>query len=416
MVSLPGVYAAYYSSRRKKGGGRGGGENTESEDKPSTKNLGPLNKSPRVIKIIPEASDMWHDCGEKGHSRGDPYCKKKSRISQKTPEKEGQKQWFWWVVFSPRLWERRESNMICVPGAKSDILTGARIRNPIMDQGCPLRISGIEYAKELCKHLYIDFELLPFDRHPFIHGFDEIYNKSAVTAGIWDMPLATECGEEVRITVYITRGSGIIILGNEICMRSNLIGTEYRFVIPPGMNHISDRKVSLTTYSQPIGPPKAEDMYTYLLVVRNKTVSFDAFFNETSFASCGRPFCKIEGMKDAKAALRFANKLHSYSHLIVKDMKKLCNRANVFTKTFEKSLKIAFNNCRTYASTGHSLQSRSFFLCKVEAQFSDHLQIDRIHIGSLSLMPILHAVEMHTGPFATCFLKSNHVARQLEMI
>ena len=92
------------------------------------------------------------------------------------------------------------------------------------------------------------------------------------------MPVATACGSEVKIPIFITRGSGMILLKNEICSESKLIGPEDRMIIPTGVKDISYHDVSLTTYTEKIGPRQAEGKRTYLLVVPSKTASFTAYF------------------------------------------------------------------------------------------------------------------------------------------
>jgi hypothetical protein len=45
--------------------------------------------------------------------------------------------------------------------------------NPLVDQGCPRSVGGINTASALARQLGIDLALLPLDSTPFLHGLEE---------------------------------------------------------------------------------------------------------------------------------------------------------------------------------------------------------------------------------------------------
>ena len=107
--------------------------------------------------------------------------------------------------------------------------------NPIVDQGCPRSVGGIESAKILCGCLGIDFKLKPLDCDPFLHGYGEECSDARPTIGVWKMPVTDRDGNTAFIRFYMVTGAGVLLLGNEICRKSDVLGTKNLIQVPKGL-------------------------------------------------------------------------------------------------------------------------------------------------------------------------------------
>ena len=93
--------------------------------------------------------------------------------------------------------------MIIGPGADSDVLLGTSDPNPILDQGCPRSVGGMEAAKNLCSLLCLRFKLDPLDCTPFFHGYGEKCIDARITIRIWRLPVTDQDGVSTLIPFYI---------------------------------------------------------------------------------------------------------------------------------------------------------------------------------------------------------------------
>jgi len=220
-----------------------------------------------------------------------------------------------------------------------------------------------------------------------------------LTIGIWDLPVVDMEGTVVKIPFYITRGDGVLLLGNEILHKSYQLGPENLLVIPPGVQGISRKELSFTTYCEPTSSSDPEAVRTYLFVVPSKTSSFKSYFSaQRSFASRSKKGTVVDTrFSNGKIARRFANKLHGYSHLHLDDMIKLCQRGGVLTPILRQALKSAFDKCTSCKSTGRPVDSRKISFGRIKVNFNSHVQVDFFFVSELGNEPILHMTDVHTG-------------------
>ena len=305
--------------------------------------------------------------------------------------------------------------MIVGPGAESDVLPGTPDPNPILDQGCPRSVGGIESAKNLCNHLNILFKLEPLDCTPFLHGYGEKCSDAKVTIGIWRLPIVDQDGVSTSIPFYIVPGHGILLLGNEVCSQSNILGPRDLIEVPSGV--LSDDCHYFFTYSEVAGPKVTKGKRTYVSVVPSKVGVFRSLLSFHSFTTS--PSSLKERLKSKVAARKFAAKLHTYSHLRAEDMQTLCKRASVHSKILDDALKQAVERCRSCKGTGRPLQNRSVSIRKVLSTFNSHVQLDLFYLTEMGNAPVLHLVDVHTGFSATALVPTRDIdiaARTIEKI
>ena len=305
--------------------------------------------------------------------------------------------------------------MIVGPGADSDVLPGSPDPNPILDQGCPRSVGGLESARNLCNLLGIPLKLDPLDFTPFLHGYGERCSDAKITIGVWRLPITDQDGVSTTIPFYIVPGRRILLLGNEVCSRSNILGPRDLIEIPSGV--LSDDCHMLSTYSESVGPKETNWKSMYLSVVPSKVAFFRTCLVFHAYVS--NPSSIRDRLKSKVAARKFAVKLHTYSHLRAEDMRTLCERAGVFSKILDDELKRAVQLCRSCKGTGRPLQNRSIAIRKVLSTFNSHVQLDFFYITEMGNAPVLHLVDTSSGFSATAIVPSRDIdvaARTIEKI
>ncbi len=91
-------------------------------------------------------------------------------------------------ALSERL--REQKSPTTGPGAASDKNPLSMDPNPILDNGCPRNVGGIDYAVAMCNALGIHLDLEPLDCDPFYHGYGMKCSEDKLTIGIWKTRLA----------------------------------------------------------------------------------------------------------------------------------------------------------------------------------------------------------------------------------
>ena len=264
------------------------------------------------------------------------------------------------IFFGPRLREwHRQSSLIATPGAPSDVVLGQRDPNPIVDIGFPRSIAGDVSARALGKAMGVQYKLEPLDAEPFWHGYGDKCSDAKLTIGMWRLPITDVHGTQALIPFYITQGDGLLLLGNEIGHKSNILGPQNKILIPKGVRDLSDKDLTLMTFDEPISSDESEGVRTYLFVVPSKMNTFKSWFSmHTSFAGTQQSSHPLGDLTKEPTAAKFAKNLHMYSHLCPDDMKTLCKTAGVLTGVLSKALDESFARCTSCQSRGRPLQSR----------------------------------------------------------
>jgi len=249
----------------------------------------------------------------------------------------------------------------------------------------------------------IDFILEDLDCQPFLHGYWENCYDAELFIGIWYLPIKTLCRKGIRIKFYITKGNGLLLLGNEILHKSNLLNEQDILTIPPYVGNLSNERISIPTYSEPISLNIRDGMRTYLSIIPSKIRSFKSFLATRS------SFITSFQMNDLQLAKNFAAKLHGFTHLPFKDMVTLCNRGGILTKTLKAQLKIAADSCSSCLSTGRPSKSRKVSFGRLLSSFNTHAQLDFLYVTELTPNPILHIVDQHTAFSSCCIVQSRDI-------
>lgn len=148
------------------------------------------------------------------------------------------------------------------------------------------------------------------------------------------------------IPFYITSGSEFILVGNEILHKSNFLASKYLLIIPCNVCGLSAKNIFFTTYNDASGNEEVSEMRTLLMIVLSNVNSIKNFFFSLSFITINEDSPGTLGdLSDKKITLKFAHKLHAYSHLTVKDMVTVCIRARGANTVLEQALKSAIERC-----------------------------------------------------------------------
>jgi hypothetical protein len=84
--------------------------------------------------------------------------------------------------------------------------------NPLVDQGCPRSVGGINTASALARQLGVDFALLPFDSTPFLHVIGKYCSDVKKTVARWMLPVENFDREDVELEFSLVPGCGPLLL------------------------------------------------------------------------------------------------------------------------------------------------------------------------------------------------------------
>jgi hypothetical protein len=98
--------------------------------------------------------------------------------------------------------------------------------NPLVDQGCPRSVGGINTASALARQLGVDFALLPLDSTPFLHGFGESCSDAKLTVARWMLPVKNLDGEDAELEFFLVPGRGPLLLGNSLLHKAVVDGLD----------------------------------------------------------------------------------------------------------------------------------------------------------------------------------------------
>ena len=247
-------------------------------------------------------------------------------------------------------------------------------------------------------------ELQELDCEPFYHGYGEQFSNAELVLAIWTLPINDIYGNNADIPFYITPGSGLLLLGNNITSRSNMLGSHNLTVVPEDTG-VADLQVVLPTHT-------TKELRTHVFVVPSRISSFHSFFSsykyasQESFMSTGRSALNANNLKSSTVAKKFAAKLHLYTHMTRADMQELWKRAGILTPVLSQALHSAYDRCISCTSTGRPAASRKVSFKKLLYTFNDHIQVDFFFIKSFKNTPIQHIVDVASGFSATDILPS----------
>jgi hypothetical protein len=98
--------------------------------------------------------------------------------------------------------------------------------NPLVDQGCPKSVGGINAASALARQLGIFFALLPLDSTPILHGFGASCSDAKLTVARWMLPVENLDGEDDELEVFLVPGSGPLLMGNSLLHKAVVDGPD----------------------------------------------------------------------------------------------------------------------------------------------------------------------------------------------
>lgn len=116
--------------------------------------------------------------------------------------------------------------------------------------------------------------------------------------------------------------------------------------------------------------------------------------------------------------MRFARKLHGYSHLHLEDMRMLCARGGVLKPILEQAFRSVFAKYTACKTTGRPLHARKVSLKRIFSFFNEHIQVDFMFVHQFDNLPILHMVDAYYGFSEIAFMESREMglaSKELEL-
>jgi len=283
-------------------------------------------------------------------------------------------------------------------GAMTDISPDVRDPNPIIDTGCPRSVGGIDSAIALSNAMGIEFALSPLDCPPFIHGYGMKCSEPKVTIGVWMIPMTDLNGISFKLPFYIVNGDGVLLLGNDVCSKSNTLNDQNLLIVPPGVGSLSDSRLALPIYNN--------EQRTHLLIVPAQTSCFATFFASARSLYSSRQRLDSAKFSDGKFCKWFAFKLHAFTHYTLEDMLTICKQANVLTPPLVQALQLSIKKCTSCGTTGRPHNMKKVSFDRLLREFNEHVQVDFFYIVEISKNPILHARDKASGFSATIIVPS----------
>ena len=287
-----------------------------------------------------------------------------------------------------------------------------------MDIGCPRSVGGIIAASLLCSILGIELTLDHLDCEPFYHGYGPACNDKKLAFASWSLPVVGINGTEGSLKFYITKGSDPLLLGNHVISKSNLLGSENLIDIPPKALGSSSKRLILPTYT--VGEDL--EVRTYLHIVPSRSSEFSTYFKSISSYNStqleddetGEELNRRYG--NSKHARMFAVRLHSFTHLNPRDMKKVCKRAGILTSVLSQAIDDVYSKCTSCKMTGRPIGSRKISFSRILANFNYHVQVDFMFIRELGNLPILNITDVATAFTVTALMNSREMNKTARMI
>jgi hypothetical protein len=253
--------------------------------------------------------------------------------------------------------------------------------NPLVHQGCPRSVGGINTASAFARQLGIDFALLPLDSTPFLRGFGEYCSDSKLTVARWILPVENLDGEDVELEIFLVPGSGPLVLGNSLLHKpvvdrpNDLI--EYtdakglRVVTPNYFDGVRTR-LSVVTTRGGLLQQQQETRRSYLMSLTSRPSS------------------------NAKSE-KLVFKLHASSRLSARDLEEMCRRAGILSPQLAHYLTLAAHSCISCLRTAKPRPSKKFSLSNVNKEFKNSVQADFFYLDGVDRRTILHAVDTRTS-------------------
>lgn len=147
--------------------------------------------------------------------------------------------------------------------------------NPVIDQACPRSVGVIRSAVALSLALGIEFELHELDCEPFLHGYGEQCSDSELVFTKWQLSLKDLSGTSLQIPFYITKGDGILLLGNDVLSKCNILNMQQVVKkMYPGSTPNLTQEVIVPTYTT-----RDVERRTHLHIVHSQVGHFKTFFS-----------------------------------------------------------------------------------------------------------------------------------------
>jgi hypothetical protein len=97
---------------------------------------------------------------------------------------------------------------------------------PLVDQGCPRSVGGINNSSTVARQFGIDFALLPLDSTPFLHGFGGSCSHDKLTVARWMLPVENLEEEDVELEFFLVPGSRPLFPGNSLLHKAVVYGPD----------------------------------------------------------------------------------------------------------------------------------------------------------------------------------------------
>lgn len=352
----------------------------------------PTNRYSNKNSVNDLCKDVCKDCGSPDHFRGSPLCKNPSFATKQIQAQKKQDNNRGWnenkynqqKETPKKVRFENQSSYMTNESRAIDFFPPNKDPNPIVDVGCPRSVGGIESASSLALALGINFQVEELDCEPFMHGYGEKCSDARITIGIWSLPLTDPSGKSFMIPFYVTKGDGVLLLGNNVLQNAVINGADNFILFPPNTFRNQEEEVSIPTFTT-----TDNNNRTHLHLVPSSPSEFKSLLSHCVQGKDSRPY--------GKSSREFANKLHLFTHMNLRDSINLCKRAGILTPVLKQALKNSVESCNSCKVTGKPLHNKKISLNKVLREFNDDVQLDFMWIKKLTNSPILHIRDSYSG-------------------
>ena len=225
--------------------------------------------------------------------------------------------------------------------------------NPVIDDGCPSSVAGLNSAAALADRLNITLKLNNIKK-PFLHYFGPEGNSTAGkwTIAEWQMPVRFHDGFQMHIPIACVLGSDPILLGSDFlasCIVNNP-GNRLIYLDKQGKRH------SCRTY-------RFEDGHRYLEAAPQQQGEQRYAFYQSK--------CKTLEQKK-----KFAEMLHDRTHAAPISLRMLMQRNGIWDQGLTKHIDQVCRDCRICLRTGEPLPARKVSLAHINCEFNSRVGVD----------------------------------------
>lgn len=270
--------------------------------------------------------------------------------------------------------------------------------NPVVDNGCPTSVTGLDSAAALADSLNIPLELSPISK-PFIHYFGPATNSTEGkwTVAQWLLPLRFRDGFIAKIPIACVTGDDPLLLGGsflDLCTLNNP-ANELVFKDKEGKEHFCK------TY-------KREDGHRYLELAPRE-------HGQQQYVLYQRNYTTLQERR------KLVELVHRRTHASPASIRMLLQRNGIWHPSLKAYVEELCRKCSICIRTGEPLPSRKVSISHIECNFNSTVGVDFFYWQRSTIRTVvcIHAMCLGTKLSEAEPIESrdmNGAARKLESL